>query len=596
MNGFFYPDVMKNAIYTLILLCTTLIQAQNELLIEISLKDQIEQSEVIVKGKVIEKNSVWNVDKKMIYTIHKIKVYKQYKGINEPYVNIITKGGVVGNEGLKVFPNLTLSIDDFGVFIGNEESVAIASPQDNTLYSPVGLGQGFYRISKTKEEISNTFSTFETLSKLEEQIISHTGVTPFNINPEIEEQKKSNVVEYSKNIVTEGIDSFSPSEIVAGNNSVLTISGTGFGNTNGQVLFKDSNEGGLATVEALNSAIVSWSDTEIKIEVPGDAGTGPFQVKPAQGGTFVKSGLIVTHAYATIRTNSNVVEETEFYVHHVATDTNGTGLARNINFNGNYEFNFNSAFAANTDAKNTFTSLFEDLVCNTGINFELSSRTVAADTEASDNNNIVSFGSSSSSTALATCYIWFGGIGTFWFFSEMDIIVNNSVQWNYSMTTETQSDEYDFHNVLYHELGHAAGMGHVVDANKLMHYSVGRGEISEDRVTGVHTPINWKANHDATSTNPEGIENIALAECYNLSISTIGNSSLAVIYKPGIFQIVADILIKEVELYEITGKKISEQVINGYQTTLSKAALNKGIFIAKFKLEDNSYVIKKLLN
>lgn len=587
---------MKKIILLTILLCTIHTYAQNDLLIEISLQDQIEQSEVIIKGKVIEKNSVWSDDKKMIYTIHKIKVYKQYKGINEPYINLITKGGTVGNDGLKVFPNITLSINDFGIFIGDEKNLAIRSQQNSALYSPIGLSQGFYRISETEEKISNTFSTYETLSKLEEQIISHTGVTPFDMNPEIEEQKKSDVVESAQNIVSGGIDGFSPSEITAGNGAVLTISGTGFGTTNGEVLFKDSNQGGLATVNALNSAIISWSDTEIQVKVPGDAGTGPFQVKPASGGTFVEAGLIVTHAYTAVRTSSNVDEETEFYVHHVATDTNGTGLARNINFNGNYEFNFNTDFAANTDAKNTFISLFEDLVCNTGINFELSDRTVAADTEASDNNNIVSFGSSSSTTALATCYQWFSGIGTFWFFNEMDIIVNNSVQWNYSMSTTTQSDEYDFHNVLYHELGHAAGMGHVVDSNKLMHYSVGRGEVSEERVTGVHSPINWKANHDAVSTNPEGIENIALAECYSLLVNKLEDSKLTVFYNINDYRIISDKQIKQLEIYDLTGRRVLKKEINANRVSLQRKELDKGVLIVKFELVDKKYVIKKLLN
>ena len=596
MGSFLYLIVMKKITLATILLYTIHTYAQNDLMIEISLQDQIKQSEVIIKGKVIEKNSVWNDDKRMIYTIHKIKVYKQYKGINEPYINIITKGGIVGNDGLKVFPNITLSIDDFGVFIGNEENLAIRSQQNSAFYSPIGLSQGFYRISETEEKISNTFSTYETLSELEEQIISHTGVTPFDMNPEIEKQKKNDVVESSQNIVSGGIDGFSPSEITAGNGAVLTISGSGFGTTNGEVLFKDSNQGGLATVNALNSAIISWSDTEIQIKVPGDAGTGPFQVKPASGGTFVEAGLIVTHSYTAVRISSNVDEETEFYVHHVATDTNGTGLARNINFNGNYEFNFNTDFAANTDAKNTFTSLFEDLVCNTGINFELSDRTVAADTEASDNNNIVSFGSSSSTTTLATCYQWFSGIGTFWFFSEMDIIVNNSVQWNYSMNTETQTDEYDFHNVLYHELGHAAGMGHVVDSNKLMHYSVGRGEVSEERVTGVHSPISWKANHDAVSTNPEGIENIALAECYSLLVNKLEDSKLTVFYNINDYRIISDKQIKQLEIFDVTGRRVLKKEINSNRASLQRKELDKGVLIVKFELVDKKYVIKKLLN
>ena len=595
--GFFFKIIeMKKIIVVLLLLITAFSYAQNELLIKMSIKDQIDQSEIVIKGEVIEKQSVWDDTKSMIYTIHKVKVYKQYKGENNSFVHVITKGGFVGNEGLKVYPNIYLSVSDFGIFIGNKENIEIASYQNDLIYSPVGLNQGFFKIQEGDDEISNTTSTFETLSKLEGEIISHTGIEPLDIITSKETQKKTSSINSSKNIVSGEITSYSPNEISAGNDAVLTITGNGFGNTNGEILFKDSNQGGLATVNALNSAIVSWSDTEIKVKVPGDAGTGPFQVKPTAGGTFVQAGLIITHAYATVRTNSNVAEETEFYVHHVATDTNGTGLARNININGNYEFNFNTDFAANTEAKNTFASLFDDLVCNTGINFELSTRSVGANTEASDNNNIVSFGSSSSNTALATCYQWFGGYGTFWFFSEMDIIVNETVTWNYSMSNETQSTEYDFHNVLYHELGHAAGMGHVVDGTKLMHYSVGRGEIPEERTTGVHAPINWKANHDATSSNPEQVDNIALAACYSLSVDNLDESNLIVLYNVNDFSVSSSAIIKKIELYDISGKKVYQKKINRYTTTLQRNLLGKGVFIAKFELEDNNFVIKKLLN
>ena len=587
---------MKKIITVLLPLIAALSYAQNDLLIKMSIEEQINQSEIVIKGEVIEKQSVWDDAKSMIYTIHKIKVYKQYKGDRNAYVHIITKGGFIGNEGLKVYPNLYLSESDFGIFIGKREHVEITSYQNDVMFTPTGLNQGFFKIQEDNNEISNTTSTFETLSKLEEEIISHTGIEPFDVITSKENQKKTNTVSASKNIVSGEITGFSPSEITAGNDAVLTIAGNGFGNTNGEVLFKDSNQGGLATVNALNSAIVSWSDTEIKVKVPGDAGTGPFQVKPATGGTFVQAGLIITHAYASVRTNSNVDEETEFYVHHVATDTNGTGLARNINFNGNYEFKFNTDFAVNTEAKNTFTSLFDDLVCSTGINFELSTRTVGANTEASDNSNIVSFGSSSSNTALATCYQWFGGYGTFWFFSEMDIIVNETVTWNYSMDDETQSTEYDFHNVLYHELGHAAGMGHVVDANKLMHYSVGRGEIPEERTSGVHGPINWKANHDANSSNPDEVDNIALAACYSLSMDNLQESNLIVLYNTNHFSVSSDAIIKHIEIYDITGKSVFDKEINRYSTILQRNILGKGVFIAKFELENKDYVIKKLLN
>lgn len=586
---------MEKYILTLLMFCFYSSFGQHGLLVEIPLDEQVELSEVIVKGEVVEKESMWDQGNKMIYTVHKIKIFTEFKGASEAEIYLITKGGVVGDKALKVYPNLTLNIADRGVFIAKQNHVSLEIPSVNTLYEPIGLNQGFFKINEYTEEVTNNTSSFSSIDELEKEIETFTGVNKKQIQPMPQEKKTA--AGNNLSVLSGGISSFSPSEIPAGNNTILTINGTGFGNTVGEIFFKDSNQGGLATVSTLNSSIVSWTDTEIQVKVPGDAGTGPVQVKPAIGGTFVKSGLIITHAYATLRTDSNVDEETEFYIHHVATDVNGTGLATNINMDGNYLFKFNNDYYTNTDAVNTFTSLFEDLVCSTGINFELSSMTVGSNIEASDNINLVSFGSSSSGTALATCYQWFNGIDTFWFFGEMDIIVNNSVAWNFSMDTETQSDEYDFHNVLYHELGHAAGMGHVVDANKLMHYSVGRGEVASERVTGIHEPIIWKTNNDVNSVNPDGIQNIELADCYTpLSLEESNATSLVIYYNDVQFLVTGTIKIKTLQLFNITGRQVLSRDINDYQASISRVNLERNVYIATFVLENGSKVVRKLIN
>jgi hypothetical protein len=70
--------------------------------------------------------------------------------------------------------------------------------------------------------------------------------------------------------------------------------------------------------------------------------------------------------------------------------------------------------------------------------------------------------------------------------SNMDIriltIPATGTTWNYA-TTAPAFAQYDFESVMLHELGHAHGLGHVIDAAKTMHYSISNG--SSKRVLSV---------------------------------------------------------------------------------------------------------------
>ncbi len=50
------------------------------LLREVSLKQQIENSSLVVEGRVISKQSFWDAENKNIYTANIIEVYKVFKG------------------------------------------------------------------------------------------------------------------------------------------------------------------------------------------------------------------------------------------------------------------------------------------------------------------------------------------------------------------------------------------------------------------------------------------------------------------------------------------------------------------------------------
>jgi hypothetical protein len=72
---------LKNRIYlTFIILLSGFTSLAQELMFEVPLSEQITNSSQIVEGKVISKNSLWDINRQNIYTINTIEVYKSFKG------------------------------------------------------------------------------------------------------------------------------------------------------------------------------------------------------------------------------------------------------------------------------------------------------------------------------------------------------------------------------------------------------------------------------------------------------------------------------------------------------------------------------------
>ena len=118
------------------------------------------------------------------------------------------------------------------------------------------------------------------------------AVEYFAVEPKKEAQIQSAIKE------SPVIHTVDPMEIVAGNKSLLTITGAGFGDTLGLVFFKNANNGDQSHFEILQTQIVSWTNTEIIVEVPSDAGTGPVIVVNGKSLEFVQTpSITITYAY-----------------------------------------------------------------------------------------------------------------------------------------------------------------------------------------------------------------------------------------------------------------------------------------------------------
>ncbi|MES1226971.1 MAG: hypothetical protein ABUT20_66475, partial [Bacteroidota bacterium] len=297
-------------------------------LYEVSLDEKTTHSQLIIEGKVIDQTSFWNSNHTMIYTSNKIEVYKVFKGsLTQSEIEVVTMGGFVENDGVEMTEVLKLAPNQVGTFFLYPNKINLKSPGSlQTLWDVYSSAQGFIRYDLNKETASAPFVKYKNISTdFYKDIKTRTNRNFENKKPSF--SVSALVHKNTRELTTLGpvISSFSPAMVNAGalldpTNNVLTISGSGFGVGSGMaaVLFDDADDGPGGTpfsVAYNDPLVISWSDTQIQLKVPTDAGTGALQVEDA-GGTIATAPANLEVLYS-IQTSSG--KETTLI------DANGSG-------------------------------------------------------------------------------------------------------------------------------------------------------------------------------------------------------------------------------------------------------------------------------
>ena len=480
----------------------------------VSLEQRISKSHYIVVGTVTEKQAYVDETTGNIQTLNRLQITAWLKNRQQTSsIYIITQGGVLGNRATKVWPSLQLEQQmEYMLFLDKEnpqtgnKAMRIASPAALQVMAyadaegALPLQNGLYHDLLVEPPITEE-QLFDKVQLLTGQPVETPAGARFA--PRV----TTGVTAREEGVTA--VTSFSPATANAGtiiSGDYLTITGSGFGTTRGNVYFSNADNGGGTTIAPqFASDYLSWSDNSITVKVPENAGTGRFFVN---GSISSVSPLTIPYAHLSIY-NASV---------NFANVTRQRYYLRNKNGNGGYTFLYNTSFNNNSAAVAAFERALGTWRCATGVNFTSGGTTTIA-TTANDGVNTIFFDNSLALPAIGQTTTNFLGSGisgscdqenTVWWATDIDIRFRadpptGSATWNYGPGAPTSS-QIDFESVLLHELGHAHGLGHVIAPGQVMHYATIIGNnnrtLSANDIAGANAKMVYSTV--PTCFNPSG--------------------------------------------------------------------------------------------
>lgn len=594
--------------------CSSTIFAQN-LMREIPLKQQIENSSLVLEGKVIAKESFMGSNNN-IYTVNTLEVYKVFKGEGISQVKVITKGGAVGFNHQIVTHSLELNIGDLGVFNLNGKTVSSThgiTSNDSRVFYVYSGSQGFYKYNLYDDVVVNPFKGKKGITAVfYKEIIGYTKlnykeVKPFNVKNETSKSRQ-----IKRALVPTAI-SFAPTTVSAGTGTTIVISIAGgatgnFGEAQGKVSFRNADSGGEDNgfpdyIDALDTQITNWTSSSITVQVPSKSGTGNIRVTDASQNVIDSSvDLIVTHAELNVNATFNIGNETKTYAYP-------TRLVNNDG-SGGYVWQMESSFDAEEQhlgSKADYIAALETWRCETGLNFTIGPVT-SIDEAVLDGVNVIRFddGSELGDGVLGQTSYYFMGCGSSpdnyeVFANEMDMVFDSGETWHFG--SGLPGFEIDFQSVALHELGHAHQLGHVIEDNDdVMHFSIGLAEQIR-----VLSPNNMLAGGNVQIRNESGTPSCfsgkSAMETYDCNLSVTDQeleNAISIYPNPtnGIFYIKnrSAISLDKAIIYDVSGRLILEQDISNDSNlkTINLVGVSKGMYFINL-FSDNGIISSKLV-
>ena len=413
---------------------------------------RVDLSEKILRGEVVEVMSYWNTEKTLIYTDVTVLIDEYLKGDGLREIIIKIPGGTVGDDTVWVSDTPQFAEGDYGVILLESSGQVTGGPD------------GVYLFQKPMEGVDFLQSVPEDkfISWIRSYINGQTNVSFEDVSEETSGLPMEQGVSYAT------ISGASPSTISAGTNSVLTVSGSGFGASRGSGTFPTiAFRYKYSNYMFSNSQFISWSDTQIQLFVLTGIVNNYFHSPGSWSDTaaFVNSSGNKESTYAlTVPFGYGAAKWATSPVPYEVNETGGpTGSA-----------------AAIQAAANTWSGA--------GTDFSFSYAGSTGSGYGHDGLNVISFANLGSSTIIGKATTYTSGSTI----TEADIQFNSNFAW--STDTATPGDKMDLQTITLHELGHWLRLLDLYGANdtgKVMYGFGSEGEMKRTLTSDDQQGIQW---------------------------------------------------------------------------------------------------------
>ncbi|MEN9795120.1 MAG: hypothetical protein RLZZ150_97, partial [Bacteroidota bacterium] len=289
------------------------------LAVKIPINERIEAARAVVYGRVISQQAVWDDAQRSIYTINRAVVSDVWKATDAvaDTITVITEGGDMGTMGRTVIGTLKLELGDEGYLLLESQRL-----QDVT-FTKHGVRAFMRPYSEVQallvqSEDGSIRDCWGTVASTSTQFTQH-ALSTYSHQTRKALQRATSIRSARKVFdVVQGSVTFTPKRVIGGIGDVITITGSGFGAQRGSsyVTFTTDGTNYHGADAAKGFAYRTWSDTEIKVEVP-----------PSYSGRVrVVNGTTQHESADTLHVTSNVAARSVNPLsYNTLINTNGTG-------------------------------------------------------------------------------------------------------------------------------------------------------------------------------------------------------------------------------------------------------------------------------
>ena len=385
-------------------------------------------------------------------------------------------------------------------------------------------------------------------------------------------------------LIAQEVSSFSPNEIIGGKGDVLTITGSGFGNDRGSNYVSFFGEDGNYSDATSGNRFkfLSWSNSEIKLEMPVAFSN---KVKVMIGGAELTSGSVLKVMANISYRNVNPL------TYNLLVDRNNLG---------GVTWFVHPTFWDNDEIRQAIADVVQEFRCKTGVNYVIErlhqevplSLDQGVHIITPDQNlEIVGY----NARQWSSCIL---GAETFYYNETQLLQFGTDQKWYYGKG-QAPDGFTKFRYVLFHEMGHSLGLGHVNEEGQSMYPTV--NFLPSD---------NWSARDSITTAEKTAIQHFVslsqdfsfracginplttITDCENVygssaHIAEGRNRTNSLIFPNPVSRNFTIKLPKTVDLsdakiliFDYRGVLVAEEIINTTESIKTPNSLVNGIYIA----------------